>query len=89
MNCLSLEDQKLRSFLCDQGLSRWFSGKESICQCRRLRRPRFDTWVRKIPWRRKWQLALLFLHGQRSLVGYSPWGCKESELIRVTEHVGL
>ena len=36
----------------------------------------------KIPWRRKWQPTPVFLpgksHGQRSLVGYSPWGCKES-----------
>ena len=40
----------------------------------------FDPWVRKIPWRRKWQPTPVFLpgksHGQRSLVGYSPWGCK-------------
>ena len=45
------------------------------------RRCRFNSWVGKIPWRRKWQPTLLFLpeefHGQRSLVGYSPWGCKE------------
>ena len=43
----------------------------------------FDSWVRKIPWRRKWQPTPGFLpgesHGQRSLVGYSPWGCKESD----------
>ena len=32
------------------------SGKESVCQCKRLRRYEFDPWVRKIPWRRKWQL---------------------------------
>ena len=40
----------------------------------------FDSWVRKISWRRKWQLTPLFLpgesHGQRSLAVYSPWGCK-------------
>ena len=44
-------------------------------------RPRFDPWVRKIPWRRKWQPTLILwpgkFHGWRSLVGYSPWGCKE------------
>ena len=42
----------------------------------------FDFWVEKIPWRRKWQPTLVLLagkfHGQRSLVGYSPWGRKES-----------
>ena len=38
---------------------------------------------RKIPWRRAWQPSPLSLpgesHGQRSLVGYSPWGRKESD----------
>ena len=52
-------------------LSRWLNGKESVCQCRRHRRCRFDPWVRKIPWRRKWQPTPVFLpgksHGQRSL----------------------
>ena len=37
-------------------------------------------WVGKIPWHRKWQPTPIFLpgesHGQRSLVGYSPWGHK-------------
>ena len=46
-------------------------------------RTRFNPWVGKIPWRRKWQPAPVFLpgksHGWRSLVGYSPWGCKESD----------
>ena len=59
------------------GLHWWFSGKESTCQCRRCR---FDPWVEKIPWRRKCQPTPVFLpgksHGQRSLLGYSPWGHK-------------
>jgi len=45
--------------------------------CLQCRRPEFDSWVRKSPWRRTWQPAPVFLpgesHGQRSLVGYSPW----------------
>ena len=49
-------------------------------QCRR---PWFDPWVGKITWRRKWQSTPVLLpgkfHGQRSLVGYSPWGRKESD----------
>ena len=61
------------------GLLRWLSGKESACQCRRHR---FDPWEGKIPWRRAWKPTPVFLpgkpHGQRSLAGYSPWGCKES-----------
>ena len=44
-------------------------------------RPGFDPWVGKISWRRKWHPTPVFLpgesHGQRSLVGYSPWGLKE------------
>ena len=59
------------------GLIWWLSGKESACQCRRCG---FDLWVRKIPWGRKWQPTAVFfhgeLHGQRSLVGHSPWGRK-------------
>ena len=54
------------------------SGKESACQCRRHKRYGFDPWVGKIPWRRAWQPTLVFLpgepHGQKCLVGYSPWG---------------
>ena len=46
-------------------------------------RPRFDPWVRRIPWRRKWQPTPVILpekyHGQRSLAGYSPWSHKESD----------
>ena len=58
------------------GLPRWLIGKESACQCRNHRRPKFDPWVRKIPCRRKWQPTPGFLPGesqrQRSLEGYSP-----------------
>ena len=64
-----------------EGLPQWLSGKESACQCRSCRRCRFNPWVGKIPWRMKWQPASRYLpgksHGQRSLVGYSPWSCKE------------
>ena len=41
----------------------------------------------EVPWRRKWQHTPVFLpgkfHGQKSVAGYSPWGCKESDM---TEH---
>ena len=40
----------------------------------------FNPWVRKNPWRRKWQPTSVFLpgksHRERSLVGYSLWGHK-------------
>ena len=65
-----------------RGPSKWPSGKESACQ---WRRGRLDSWVKKIPWGRKWQPTPVFLpeksHGQRSLAGYSSWGCKESDTI--------
>ena len=58
----------------------WLSGKEPTCQCRG---PRFNPWVGKIPWRRKWQSTPVFLpgesYGQRSLACYSPRGRKESD----------
>ena len=46
------------------GLPWWLSGKESACQCRRHV---FNPWVRKMPWRRKWQHTPVFLPGK------SPW----------------
>ena len=53
-------------------------------QCRRHRKHGFSSWFGKIPWRRKWQPTPVFLpaesHGQGSLVGYSPWGRKESDM---------
>ena len=52
-----------------------------------LRDAGFYLWVGKIPWSRKWQpapvLLSLRLHGQKSLVGYSPRGHKELDM---TEH---
>jgi len=49
-------------------------------QCRRCR---FDPWVGKIPWRRKWQPTPAVVpgksHRQRRLAGYSPWHSKESD----------
>ena len=66
--------------VCSLGLPRWLRGKESACQCRTHR---FSLWVRKIPWRRKWQLTPVSLpgksHGQKSLEGYSPWVTEESD----------
>ena len=62
------------------GLPWWLRWWRICLQCRR---PEFDCWVRKTPWRRKWQPTPVLLpgkvHGQRSLVRYSPWCCKESD----------
>ena len=53
-------------------------GKESACSAGDTGDAGFDPWVRKIPWRRKWQHTPVFLqgesHGQGSLAGYSPGG---------------
>ena len=66
------------------GLPWRLSGKESTCQCRKCSRHRVNPWVGKILWSRKWQPTPVFLlgkfHGQRSLVGYSPWGHKELDM---------
>jgi len=69
--------------LIETRIPRWCSDKESACLGRRHR---FNPRVGKIPWRRKWQPTLASLpgksHGQRSLAGYSPWGCKESNMTK-------
>ena len=48
----------------DMGLARWHSAKESVCKSRRCNRHRLDSWVRKIPWSRKWQATPVFLSGK-------------------------
>ena len=45
-------------------LPRGTCGKEPACQCRRYKRLRFDPWIRKNPWRSKWQPTLIFLPGK-------------------------
>ena len=61
-----------------KGLPWWLSGKEFAGQCR----CGFDPWIGKIPWRRRWKPTPIFFpvksHGQSSLAGYSPWGCKRT-----------
>ena len=69
------------------GLPRWLSGKEPTYLCRRHR---LHFWVRKIPWRWKWQATPLFTPGislgQRSLVWATVHGVAESERTEATEH---
>ena len=70
----------------------WLSGKESPCQ--QCRRRGFDSWVRKISWRRKCEPTPVFLpgksYGQRSLAGfredgYSSWDSKRAGHDSVTK----
>ena len=77
LKCWFIWRKVVKSF----GPPRWHSGKGPACHCRRRG---FDTWVRKVPWGRKWQPTPVFspgkFHGQRSLVGYNPCGQKETQL---------
>ena len=73
---VSFEEHRIKR----PGTPRSCSGWESTLQCRGHG---FDPWAGKIPWR-KWQPTPGFSclenpHGQRSLVGYSPQGRKESD----------
>ena len=55
-----------------------------------MKRPRFDPWVGKIPFRRAWQPTPVFLpgkfHRQRSLAGYSTWGRRELDTVEQLTH---
>ena len=81
-----------RSHNLSMGLPGGARGKESTCQDRKPKRYGFDPWVREIPWSRKWKPTTVFLprksHGQRSLAGYCPWGCEESDTPERT-HTGI
>ena len=63
-------------------------GKESACNARAAGNVGLIPGWGKIPWRRAWQPAPVFLpgecHEQRSLACYSPWGPKKSDMTEVT-----
>ena len=72
-----------------KGLPRWPSGKESTCQCRRHKWLRFDSWVRKIPWRRKmtthygiftWKIPWTEEPGGLQSMGSSNWAHTKSPM---------
>ena len=73
---------RLSSVCVTCGWLPWWLRWEEICL--KCRRPGFDHWLGKIPWRREWQPTPVFFpgkfHGQRSLVGCSPTG---SERVRL------
>ena len=54
----------LNIFVRNRVFPGYASGGESACQCGRCRRLRFSPWVKKIPWRRKWQPTPVFLPGK-------------------------
>ena len=71
----------INTFTIFIGLTWWLRWWRICLQCGT---PGFDLWVGKIPWRRKWQPTPVLLlgksHGQRSLLGYSPWDHKELDM---------
>ena len=73
--------------LATQGLP---GGSVAKTACSQSMGPRFDPWVGKIPWGQAWQPTPVLLsggsHGQRSLVGYSPWCHAELDTTEATEH---
>ena len=62
------------------GLPGWHRVKNSFLLMKEMQQTRFDPWVGKIAWSRKWLRTPAFFpgefHGRRSLAGYSPWGCR-------------
>ena len=70
-----------------KGLPRWCSGKEPACQCRRHKRPRFNLWVGKIPWRRKWQPTPLFLPGKSHEATKNQTGLRGQRILDETVNV--
>ena len=72
--------RRMQSGVEECGLFWWLRQQRNFPQCRR---PGFSPWIGKIPCRREWLPTPRFLprefHGQRSLEGYRPWGCKESD----------
>ena len=78
--CSTLYSQQLlRSSTQQLGFPGGSDGKESTGNAGDL----VDPWIGKVLWRRECLCTPLFLprefHGHRSLVGYSPWGHKESD----------
>ena len=79
LGCLFLEGKLTNQVFSIVGLPWWLRKSSIHLQCRR---PGFDPWGGKILWRREWLPTPVVrpgeFHGQRSLVGSSPWGRKES-----------
>ena len=71
------------TMLCSAASQVALAVKNLPANVRDAKRLRFDPWLGKIPWGRKWQPTPVFLpgkfHRQRSLAGYSPWGHRESD----------
>ena len=74
------------------GIRMWFNSKQSSCQCRRCKRGGGSIpGLERLHLRKKWQPTPVLLpgksHGQRSLVGFSQWRCKDSNTNEQITHV--
>ena len=66
------------------GLPRWLSSKDSACQLKETK----EMWVQSLGWEDPLEEEMAVhssilagrFHGQRSLTGYNPWGCKELDM---------
>ena len=74
------EESREADFLCNWPLKDGVWSTHPLCSWKSgCKRPRFDPWVRKFPWRRKRQPAPVFWPGEFCGL-YSPWGPKESDM---------
>ena len=76
-----------------QGLSQWLISREPACPCRRQKRCGFDPGLGSSPGKGNGNplqySCLENPHGQKSVVGYSPQGCKESDTTEATQHAHI
>ena len=74
------DSQKILGASCRRQLLSWLGGKEPVASAGDTRRKGLISGSERFPGEGNWQPTLVFLpgefHGQRSLVGYSPWGRK-------------
>ena len=63
---------------------------QTVKICLQCKRPRFDPWIRKMPWRREWQPTPVFLPGEFPWTekpgGLQHMGSQRVDGTEVTEH---
>ena len=85
LQCSCLENPRVGRawWVAIYGVAQSWTRLKRLSISSQYRRHWFHPCVGKIPWRRKWQPTPVFLpgksHGQRSLIGYSPWGHKRAD----------
>ena len=78
-------DEQMEGTELGRVLKEGFLGGSDVKNPPAMQETWLDLWVGKILWRREWLPTPVFwsgeFHGQRSLAGYSPWGCKELDMM--------